>query len=113
MKRHRERSKKHQRNVSSNVSETAQIRLETDKSKRRVDKSKSLHTRTHKGTSIPDWYLDKMRKAFQVAGERLLGNPDITEAVFKRQVNLCCQDMNLQFRSDAFTKIYHEEKEPV
>ena len=30
VKRHRERSKKHQSNVSSNVSETAQIRLETD-----------------------------------------------------------------------------------
>ena len=75
------------------------------------EKSKSAPAR--KTNSIPDWYLDKMRKAFKSAGERLLGNHDITEAVFKRQVNLCCQDMNFMFRDDAFTKIYHEEKEPV
>ena len=72
------------------------------------EKSKSAPARSK--TSIPDWYLDKMRLAFKSAGERLLGNHDITEEVFKRQVNLCCQDINLTFRSDAFTKIYQEEE---
>ena len=75
------------------------------------EKSKSAAP-ARKKNSIPDWYLNKMRKAFKAAFERLAGTHDITEAVLNRQVQVCCREINLEFRGDAFREIYTEDKVP-
>ena len=73
-------------------------------------KEKSKSAARARKNSIPDWYLNKMRKAFKSAWERLAGTHDITEAVLNRQVQICCREINLEFRGDAFRAIYDEEE---
>ena len=58
----------------------------------------------------PDWYIRKMKKAFRAAEQRLVGNNKITEKMMQRQVEICCQEIGLEFRNDVFLRIYHDTK---
>ena len=109
-KRSTVRSTKRATNRSTNVQPIqSQSQSQSPETKTKEDKSKSAHERPLKTNTIPDWYLNKMRNAFRLAGERLVGHHDITEEVIKRQVLICCREINLTFRSDAFRKIYTEK----
>ena len=65
-----------------------------------------------KTNSIPDWYLNKMRNAFRLAGERLAGHHDITEEVLRHQVQICCRGDQFgrlgEMLSGIFTRSSHE-----
>lgn len=78
---------------------------EKDKEKEKDSKTRARGAPTNK--KVPTWYLQKMKKAFRAAGERLTGTRKITEEIMRRQVEVCCQEINLEFREDAFLRIYH------
>ena len=90
---HRKRHKEQLRNVTGNVTVTEQIRLDTDK-KREENKSNN--------NPPPQWSVNKMRKAISAAQRRLIGTRDLTPAQFRRQVEICCGEIGIDFYPATF-----------
>ena len=65
------------------------------------EKKKKKKKKDFDKSPVPDWAVKKMLRAVKMAGERLVGGRP-TEEDFKRQVIVCCTEINFEFTEAAF-----------
>ena len=86
-------------NADANASAFASPVADAIQSQKPKPESKANKKSNH---DPPQWAVNKMRKAISAAQRRLIGTRDLTPAQFRRQVEICCGEIGIDFYPATF-----------